>query len=162
MPRGRKKTTNPDVTPVSPETLAEASISQPVGSVDSSPGSIVPDLQDSFAAELGASDPATPLPGATAAATPMSRGRFRSWVVDATKGYTRLTDEQEHRLVLQFAQKPAGDVLTALKGAGFHYHPDYHGQKQAWVRRNDFEGRLQLEAIEKLIGTVPQREAAER
>jgi len=63
---------------------------------------------------------------------------------------------------VQFAQKPSTDVLTALQGAGFHYHPDYAGQANAWVRRNDFEGRMQVEAIEKLIGSLPQRDSAAR
>ncbi len=90
------------------------------------------------------------------------RGRFRSWVTDTARGYSRLTDEQEQRLVVKFAQKPSADVLTALKGAGFHYHPDYAGQTNAWVRRNDFEGRMQVEAIEKLIGSLRQRDSTAR
>ncbi len=89
-------------------------------------------------------------------------GRFRSWVTDVGRGYHRLTDEQDDRLVLLFDAKPAADVLTAIKGAGFQYQPEYAGLKQAWVRRNDFEGRLQVEAIEKLIGTTPPRASAAR
>ena len=92
----------------------------------------------------------------------LRRPHIRSWVTDTARGYSRLTDEQEQRLVVQFAQKPSTDVLTALKGAGFHYHPDYAGQANAWVRRNDFEGRMQVEAIEKLIGSLPQRDSAAR
>lgn len=77
--------------------------------------------------------------------------RFRSWVVDVEHGYSRLTDDQHQRLVLQFVEKPSEDVLTALKGAGFHYQPEYGGLKNAWVRRNDYTGRLEVEAIERLL-----------
>lgn len=122
----------------------------------------VTEADDAFRAELGASDPTTPVSAATEATAPKPRGRFRSWVVDTARGYTRLTDEQENRLVLLFDAKPAADVLTAIKGAGFQYHPDYAGQKHAWVRSNDYQSRLQVEALEKLIGTVPSREAAPR
>lgn len=89
--------------------------------------------------------------------------RFRSWVVDVERGYSRLTDDQHQRLVLQFAEKPSEDVLTALKGAGFHYHPEYGGLKNAWVRRNDYTGRLEVEAIERLIrAKSPEVESPER
>jgi hypothetical protein len=77
--------------------------------------------------------------------------RLRTWVVDESRGYCRMTDEDYHRLVVQFSAKPPEDLLTAVKGAGFRFQSDYRGQKNAWVRRNDFEGRLQIEAIEKLI-----------
>ena len=77
--------------------------------------------------------------------------RLRTWVVDEARGYCRMSDEDYHRLVVQFSERPPEDVLTAVKGAGFRFQPDYRGQKNAWVRRNDFEGRLQIEAIEKLI-----------
>jgi hypothetical protein len=105
-------------------------------------------------------DPATTASADSPTSAP--RGRFRSWVVDETRGYQRLTDETSHRLVLLFRDKPADDILSALKGAAFRYEPEYAGLRQAWVRRNDFEGRLQVEAIEKLIGTIPTREVAER
>ena len=122
----------------------------------------VTEADDSFRAELGASDPTTPVSAATEAPASEPRGRFRSWVVDTTRGYTRLTDEQEQRILLQFAQKPSADVLTAIKGAGFQFLADYEGLNHVWVRRNDFETRLQVEAIEKLIGTIPQRDSAVR
>lgn len=122
----------------------------------------VTEADDAFRAELGASDPTTPVSAATEAPASEPRGRFRSWVVDTTRGYTRLADEQEQRIILQFAQKPSADVLTAIKGAGFQFLPDYEGLNHVWVRRNDFETRLQVEAIEKLIGTVPSRESAPR
>jgi hypothetical protein len=47
--------------------------------------------------------------------------------------------------------------------AGFRYQPEYHGQKNAWLRRSDHEGRLQAAAIENLIrSTVPRLESPER
>ncbi len=86
-----------------------------------------------------------------------SRGRFRSWTTDTSCGYTKLTDQEKQRIVLLFDEKPGEDVRTAMKGAGFQYQPDYHGYKNAWTRRNDHEGRIQVEAIEKLIhGQGPQ------
>ncbi len=89
--------------------------------------------------------------------------RFRSWVVDDEHGYSRLTDDQHQRLVLQFAEKPSEDVLTALKGAGFHYQPEYGGLKNAWVRRNDYTGRLEVEVIERLLrAQSPAIESPER
>ena len=77
--------------------------------------------------------------------------RLRTWVADDGRGYCRMSDEDYHRLVIQFNTRPPEDVLTAVKGAGFRFQSDYRGQKNAWVRRNDFEGRLQVEAIEKLL-----------
>ena len=157
MPRGRKKTTTPVETPVTTEATTEASVTSPrhIAPEPVAPPTAAAD--DGFRAELGASDPAT-----TETAAPAPRGRFRSWVVDTTRGYTRLTDEQEQRILLQFAQKPSADVLTAIKGAGFQFLADYEGLNHVWVRRNDFETRLQVEAIEKLIGTVPSRESVPR
>jgi len=172
MPRGRKKTTMPVETPVTTEATTGAPVTSPhhVAPEPVAPPTAAAD--DGFRAELGASDPATPVAATPVAATPVAatpetaapapRGRFRSWVVDTTRGYTRLTDEQEQRIVLQFAQKPAADVLTAIKGAGFQFLADYEGLNHVWVRRNDFETRLQVEAIEKLIGTVPSRESVPR
>ncbi len=93
---------------------------------------------------------------ANEAVTPplVAEPRLRTWVVDEARGYCRMTDEDYHRLVVQFSAKPPEDVLTAVKGAGFRFQSDYRGQKNAWVRRNDFEGRLQIEAIEKLINEL--------
>ena len=79
------------------------------------------------------------------------RDRFRSWVTAAQHGFSKLTDDERQRLVLLFDEKPADEVIAAMKGAGFQYHPDYHGHKHAWTRRNDYEGRLLVEALEKLI-----------
>lgn len=177
MPRGRKRTTTPVETPVTPVDTATAdsfAAEQPRDDVPPAVGTsgLVAEelvvLSNSTAAEApaatGPTDSAPPtttaaerVPGATT-----SRGRFRSWVVDTTRGYTRLTDEREQRILLQFAQKPSADVLTAIKGAGFQFLADYEGLNHVWVRRNDFETRLQVEAIEKLIGTVPSRESVPR
>ena len=94
---------------------------------------------------------------------PASRGQFRSWVVDKDRGYTRMVDEDHQRLVIQFEQRPPADVITAVKGARFHFQPDYCGQKNVWVRQNDFEGRVQVEAIEKLFkDLVPGKESPDR
>ena len=88
------------------------------------------------------------------------RGQFRSWVTDANRGYTRLTDQHHGLIVLLFTEKPEPDVLEAVKAAGFQYRPDHDGQKNAWVRRNDAQGRLAVESVEKLIrGTSNHREA---
>lgn len=96
-----------------------------------------------------------------AGANGAGRHGFRSWVTDAQHGYHRLTDDERRRIVLMFDEKPGGDVLQAMKNAGFRYQADYHGHKHAWVRRNDFEGRFQLEAIEKLIrGPAQELESA--
>lgn len=79
------------------------------------------------------------------------RERFRSWVTDDARGYSRIADNEFVRIVLQFKQRPSPEILTALKDGGFHYQPDYLGHKSAWVRRNDYTGRVQVEAIEKLL-----------
>ena len=91
------------------------------------------------------------------------RGLFRSWVNDTDRGYSRLVDEEHNRLVVQFQQRPPTDVTIALKDGGFRFQPDYRGQKNAWVRRNDFEGRIQVEAMEKLFRElVPGKESPDR
>jgi hypothetical protein len=85
-----------------------------------------------------------------------SRGQFRSWVVNEARRYTRLTESPS-------AEKPQAAVLTAPKGTGFEFRPGYYGQKNARVRRNDCEGRLQDEAIEKLVQeTAGGRESVAR
>ncbi len=82
--------------------------------------------------------------------------RFRSWVTDRGNGYERLTDDKAKLLVLRFTNKPAAEVLDKLKAAGFRYQPEYFGQQKVWTRRNDFEGRLKVEELEKQVrGTVP-------
>jgi hypothetical protein len=160
MPRRRKTSTTPVETSVATEMSPDVGSNLPLESTTTRGGAI--EAPDAPAVTVAA-EPTT----ADAMLTenpepPESRGRFRSWVNDSVRGYHRLTDEQEHRLVLLFNDKPSADALLAVKGAGFQYHPDYFGLKHAWVRRNDFEGRLQVEAIEKLIGTTPQRESTGR
>lgn len=103
-------------------------------------------------AESGPADESAPPESEPQAASP--RGQFRSWFVDTRRGYTGLTDEIHHCLVLQFEQKPHPDVLAAVKGAGFQFKPDHYGLKNVWIRRNDFEGRVQVETITKLIRGV--------
>lgn len=134
-----------------------------LGAVESTPVTSCVDSEATLKHEAGdAVEPPQPASDSAPQAS-AARGQFRSWVVDMKRGFTRLTDETNHRLVLQFHEKPQHDVLTALKGAGFEYKPDYHGQKNAWVRRNDFEGRLQVDAIEKLLsGLSTGRESAPR
>lgn len=104
-------------------------------------------------AELKAGDELALQPG---------RPQFRSWVVDETSGYTRMTDEINRRLVLQFAERPDADTLALLKGSGFQFKPDYYGQRNVWVRANDFEGRLRAEAIEKQLSESSQQAAMVR
>ncbi|MDP1798627.1 MAG: hypothetical protein Q8K78_14130 [Planctomycetaceae bacterium] len=163
MPRRRKQTTIPVETSVSTETPTDVRDTVPEAS-PATAGSPPVEAPIPSSASTGDEPAAAELVTATTEgpSSPEPRGRFRSWVTEVSRGYHRLIDEQENRLVLLFDAKPAADVLTAIKGAGFQYHPDYAGVKQAWVRRNDFEGRLQVEAIEKLIGTTPQRASAAR
>lgn len=77
--------------------------------------------------------------------------RFRSWVADPLRGYRRLTDEQEQRLVLQFDGTPPAAILTALKSADFQFQYDYAGHRNVWVSLNDHRSRLQAETIESLL-----------
>ncbi len=68
-----------------------------------------------------------------------------------------MTDEEHQCLVLQFAERPHLGVLIAVKGVGIQFKPDHHGQSNVRVGRNNFEGRLQVEAIEKLWSDVSGR-----
>lgn len=136
MPRGKKRKESPPVaeTTAKPASItAVAETEPPLATSPVEPPSTVGTL-----------------PKAVVETEP-GRRQFRSWLVDEGRGYSRMTDEKHHCLVLQFAEKPHPDVLTAVKGAGFQFRLDYHGQQNVWVRRNDFEGRLQVEAIEKLL-----------
>lgn len=175
MPRRRKSTTTPVETPMTTEeavattaAVASAESGDTVVAVEAAPVAMTAaPVKLEPAAEIAAPpQDATPQTAVgrqdeTGSEVPR-RGRFRSWVCDTARGYSRLTDEQEQRLVLQFAQKPSADVLAALKGAGFQFVADYAGLNHVWVRRNDFETRLQVEALEKLIGSTPTRESAAR
>ena len=75
------------------------------------------------------------------------RGQFRSWVVDAEQGYSLLTDQQHGKFVLVFDKKPSEEVRGLMKDAGYQYQADYFGQKNAWIRRNDFEGHVRTEEL---------------
>ena len=75
-------------------------------------------------------------------------GRFRAWVTDSKNGYQRLTDDQAGQIVLKFKDKPEPELVEQLKDAGFRYQQEYFGQRKVWTRRNDFEGRLQVEQLE--------------
>lgn len=79
------------------------------------------------------------------------RERFRSWVTDTARGYARWSDNEYQRIVLQFNERPSQEILAVVKEAGFNFQPDYCGMKNAWVRRNDYTGRVRVDAIEKLI-----------
>ena len=84
--------------------------------------------------------------------------RFRSWVTDRVTGYERLTDEQARLIVVKFHDRPPQELLDKLKEAGFRYQPEYFGQAKVWTRRNDFEGREQVKAIEAALrGPTPER-----
>ncbi len=177
MPRGRKKTTIPVETPVSTEdtaaftdavSVARSGDAPPAGAATALAHQDIAVFKNSTATD--APLPESPIDTAPSASSEnesapeprTERGRFRSWVTDTARGYTRLTDEDEQRIVLQFTEKPSADVLTAVKGAGFQFLADYAGLNHVWVRRNDFETRLQVEAIEKLIGSLPQRDSVPR
>lgn len=132
MPR-RKKGTAPDeaVSTQAPVAVAEA---------------------PTVTAETPRDEPQPSISDATPASTTLSAAdRFHSWVTDRSAGYERLTDQKEKLLVLKFRDKPTTDVLDKLKEAGFRYQPDYFGHKKAWTRRNDFEGRVRLAEVEKMI-----------
>lgn len=40
---------------------------------------------------------------------------------------------------------------SSVKDAGFKYHPDYEDQGKVWLRKNDFEGRSQVDKIEATL-----------
>ena len=154
MPRGRKKTTGTteqQATPVAEAAPEQAAIHAVVEQVAEPVASALPTVVEPPVAELR--EPLAGVQEIPDSGSPASgqRERFRTWVTDTARGYSRTTDNQFQRLVLQFSQKPSAEILTALKEGGFHYQPDYLGHKNAWVRRNDYTGRVQVEAIEKLV-----------
>ena len=101
--------------------------------------------------------PATPPAAQSSERTPPEadqdpeRPRFRSWSIRKDVGYEKLTDQKRGLLVLKFTQKPTDELLATIKDAGFRYSPDYEGQGKVWLRRNDYEGRLQVEKIEAAL-----------
>ncbi len=88
--------------------------------------------------------------------------RFRSWSTRIDQGYEKLTDQKRGLLVLKFTKRPADEILDTLKAAGFQYAPDYENQGKTWLRRNDHEGRLQVEKIEMLLREIGEQQGAER
>lgn len=140
MPRGKTRTAAAETAPV---TNSEATAT--LDAVQSEPLPVT---------EASEPETATQPPVAEQPTAETRRGRFRSWVVDSGRGYTRLTDVDNRCIVLQFDKKPSPDVLEAVKGAGFQFRPDYHGQQNCWVRANNFEGRQHLESIEHLLGVT--------
>ncbi len=79
------------------------------------------------------------------------RPRFRSWTVRTDSGYEKLTDNKRGLLVLKFQDRPSEEILAAVKDAGFQYHPNYEDQGKVWLRKNDFEGRVQVDKIEAIL-----------
>ncbi len=79
------------------------------------------------------------------------RPRFRSWTIRTASGYEKLTDTKRGLLVLKFHDRPSEEILNAVKDGGFQYHPDYEDQGKVWLRKNDFEGRLQVDKIEAAL-----------
>ena len=90
------------------------------------------------------------------------RPRFRCWTVRTASGYEKLTDNKRGLLVLKFHDRPSEEILNAVKDGGFQYSPDYEGQGKAWLRKNDFEGRVQVDKIEAALRQQEQGAGAER
>lgn len=101
--------------------------------------------------------PATPADAQPSEQTPpetnpeTERPRFRSWSFRNASGYEKLTDTKRGLLVLKFRDRPSQEILDAVKDGGFQYHPNYEDQGKVWLRRNDFEGRIQVEKIEMML-----------
>ncbi len=88
--------------------------------------------------------------------------RYDVGVFEIARGYCRWTDDLHQPLVLQFAGNPSADIVSALTEAGFEFRTGYGDQANVWIRHHDHQGRLHVEAIEKLIGTTPRRQSAAR
>lgn len=165
MPRGRKKTIGTAETQAAPVAANEA-ITPPANEIppqQSEVTLVTPPIAEQAIPVISETESAAPGTSAPAAAEAGQRERFRSWVTDTARGYSRMSDDQFRRIIIRFDQKPAPDILSAVKGAGFQFQPDYLGHKNAWVRRDDHTGRLQVEAIEKLIrAQTPGLESPER
>jgi hypothetical protein len=147
MPKRKRRTAAAEAAPV---TNSEATAT--LDAVQSEPPPVAEASEPEMVAQTS---PAVEQPAAET-----RRGRFRSWVVDSGRGYTRLTDVDNHCIVLQFNEKPNPDVLEAVRGAGFQFRSDYHGQQNCWVRVNNFEGRQHVESIERLIGIAIEGRAS--
>ena len=90
------------------------------------------------------------------------RPRVRSWRVRTDSGYEKLTDNKRGLLVLKFQDRPSEEILAAVKDAGFQYHPNYEDQGKVWLRKNDFEGRVQVDKIEAILRQQEQGAMVER
>lgn len=90
------------------------------------------------------------------------RPRFRSWTIRTTSGYEKLTDAKRGLIVLKFHDRPSSEILNAVKDAGFKYSPDYEDQDKVWLRKNDFEGRVQVDKIETILRQQEQGAAVLR
>lgn len=90
------------------------------------------------------------------------RPRFRTWTIRTESGYEKLTDTRRGLLVLKFHDRPTQDILDAVKDGGFQYHPDYEDQGKVWFRKNDFEGRAQVDKIEAVLRQQEQGPGAMR
>ena len=89
------------------------------------------------------------------------RPRFRSWSIRTDQGYEKFTDSKRGLLVLKFAKRPAGEILDTLKVSGFRYAAEYEDQGKCWLRKNDYEGRLQVEKIEMLLRETGEQRGIE-
>lgn len=107
-------------------------------------------MADDPAAAEGAQAAGATSPESQAGAN-QSRPRFRSWVRLNSAGYERLSDDVARNIVIRFAEKPDAAILDQVKAAGFHYQPEYFGLEKVWMRRGDYEGRVQAEAIEATL-----------
>jgi len=154
MPRGRKKTTataEQQAAQVAEAASDQASVQAVVEHAVEPEAPALPTIAESPESGFREPPPGVEETPEAASQSPAQRERFRSWVTDEARCYSRITDNEFMRIVLQFKQKPSPEIITALKEGGFHYQPDYLGHKNAWVRRNDYTGRVQVEAIEKLV-----------
>ena len=121
-------------------------------------------------AELPPFDPAPPTTTHADAHRPRSRPmpdikpnspRFRSWSIRTDQGYEKLTDSKRGLLVLKFTKKPSDEILDTIKDAGFQYAASYEDQGKVWLRKNNYEGRLQVEKIEMLLRETGEQRGIE-
>jgi hypothetical protein len=77
--------------------------------------------------------------------------RLFCWVIDQVAGYERLTDRESQMMVIRFRDKPNQNTLDLLKRANFEFQAEYLGLKEVWTRKDDFEGREQVKAIEAAV-----------
>lgn len=141
-----------------------APVSSSVNNVEAAPFDTVDTPPAPSLAEAG-STPAATTAAAVAPSVPEEqpdRPRFRSWTVRTTSGYEKLTDAKRGLLVLKFHDRPSQEILNAVKDGGFQYHPDYESQGKVWLRKNDFEGRVQVDKIEAALRQLEQAQVPGR